>query len=117
MPGRPPTNPVALNLQLLPDATRYVVTPEVEKNMEFHRQLVRGQGFYQSLVRSAPAQPTSPTRQTFTVDSLKEINLLDFDGKIVEALLAEVLEHDQYRFWAYMSARPIGLGLITAVSF
>lgn len=102
----------------------------VERNMTLHRALLRGQGFYEEMV--SPDDIASLTAAMeglsldnvvtslapkFTVASLPVVNFLDFQEDMVVALLAEALPEVRARFHQYMTERPLGLGLITAVSF
>jgi hypothetical protein len=49
---------------------------------------------------------------------LPNVNLMRFENEVfLEDLLTEILECDRERFRQYFTERPLGLGLITAVSF
>ncbi len=73
--------------------------------MLLHRCLVQGAGFFEW---------TKVTRQV----SMPTVNLLDFgDSFLADAIVQEALPLDQARFRGYLSNRPLGCGLLIAVSF
>lgn len=72
-----------------------------------HRSLLLGHGFFEWMT-----QTTTVPRQ------LPIVNFLDVeDTKYTDALLGEALPQDRARFRQYLSKRPLGLGLMTAVCF
>lgn len=81
---------------------------DIRFKMALHRALLRGNGFYDLLVRDEPYD-RAPRR-------LPIVNYLDIDDGFITALLLEVLPEDRTRFYSYMSRRPLGLGCIAAVS-
>lgn len=65
---------------------------------------MQGGGFYQWMHDTSPSRP------------LPSVNFFDVpDAAFVDAVVAEALPGDRERFRAYMSNRPLGLGLIIAV--
>lgn len=83
--------------------------------MSLHRDLLRGTGFYDTILGKVPPGPSleslsSPAR------SLPVVNLLGADEDYIKALMQETLPEDRARFQTYLSERPLGLGIITAVS-
>ncbi|OPB40624.1 hypothetical protein A0O28_0007040 [Trichoderma guizhouense] len=79
---------------------------DIRFKMALHRALLRGNGFYDLLVRDQPYD-RAPRR-------LPIVNYLDIDEGFITALLLEVLPEDRTRFYSYMSRRPLGLGCIAA---
>ncbi|KAL2693693.1 hypothetical protein Neosp_000254 [[Neocosmospora] mangrovei] len=96
-PGKQPTNSIAGGRD------------EVDFKMSLHRDLVRGTGFYDTLLGNVPSDPSPENLGR----SLPVINLLGTDQGRVEALMHEVLPQDRARFQTYLSERSLGLGLIT----
>ncbi|PNP55868.1 hypothetical protein THARTR1_04088 [Trichoderma harzianum] len=80
--------------------------PDIRFKMALHRALLRGNGFYNLLVRDEP-HGRAPRR-------LPVVNYLDTDHGFIAALLLEVLPEDRTRFYNYMTKRPLGLGCISA---
>ncbi|KAF5004159.1 hypothetical protein FDECE_9373, partial [Fusarium decemcellulare] len=91
---------------------------EVKFRMNLHRDLVRGTGFYDTLIRGTSADrhhscsgdssvPTGPR-------SLPVVSLLDTDEDRIKSLMQEALPDDRARFYNYLHERPLGLGIITA---
>lgn len=122
-----PTNPIARGL---PKSSKEVVAPDqmsltanVLKDMNLHRAVMCGKGFWQWMNQSGPEKLTLHGHMAQTsvteLQHLPVVNFLDFpsdkDNKLAEAVTAEVLEEDRVRFRAYMSKRSLGLGLLTAV--
>ncbi|EEU46665.1 uncharacterized protein NECHADRAFT_79480 [Fusarium vanettenii 77-13-4] len=99
-PGKQPTNSIG------------GARDEVDFKMSLHRDLVRGTGFYDTLLGYVPSGP-SPEPLGNLSRSLPVINLLGTDQDRVEALVHEVLPQDRARFQTYLSERPLGLGVIT----
>lgn len=74
--------------------------------------LLRGNGFWKFMV-----PPRGSTSNQSQIRWLPGQNFLDLnDANLVRAILAEALSQDRERFGRYLSARPLGLGLITGVS-
>jgi len=48
---------------------------------------------------------------------LPTVNFLDIDPSHADAIIMEALEEDRPRFRRYLSDRPLGLAMITAVSY
>lgn len=95
---------------------------EVRDRMDLHRALLRGQGFYEWMSKPAPrgieeAMEAASLDATPALRPLPVINFLDgMDKKLADAIVAEALPQDQDRFRRYLEHRPLGLGIITAVS-
>lgn len=124
-PGARPTNPKArgYNLHAGPDASRLVqqdaanVATDVGFHMALHRDLVRGLGFYDTLRRRQAALAPEPLEAPLPpLLGLPVTSFLPADAALVEAILEEALPQDRTRFREYLAQRPLGLGLITAVS-
>lgn len=126
-----PSNPVRWGLPS-PDARANKRTPlteeqrailaKVKDNMELHRALVRGNGFYDWMVKK-PLESIVDTMSSLSVADtastcrpLPCVNFLDFRDKArAQAIVNEALPDDRNRFRAYLSKRPLGLGIITGV--
>ncbi|RTE74323.1 hypothetical protein BHE90_011229 [Fusarium euwallaceae] len=87
---------------------------EVDFRMSLHRDLVRGTGFYDTMLAAGFEGPSlKPLRNT--ARSLPVVNLLGTDEARVNALVEEGAHpDDRVRFQTYLSERPLGLGVITA---
>jgi len=81
----------------------------IEDRMELHRSLMCGTGFYEWMTRAG--RGTNSKQQIPTVDFLSGPN-----DRYIDALIDEALPHDRTPFLRYMSDRPLGLGIITAVN-
>lgn len=107
------------------------VSLDVAFKMRLHRGLVRGTGFYNTLTDpefdnllaklQASEDITAGMRVLSTNDSaaaprLPSVSLFNFDVDYRDALLSEIYEPDRGRFLRYMTDRPLGLGIMTAVS-
>lgn len=95
--------------------------------MALHRALLRGNGFYDVLV---PKQSVS----TDFVEALEDkeggqskdapalprrlpvVNLVDIPAEHLDALFQEAMRGDRQRFAKYLSERPLGVGVVLAVS-
>ncbi|KAM0218236.1 hypothetical protein ACHAQI_001423 [Fusarium lateritium] len=93
--------------------------------MSIHRDLLRGDGFYNTMVQSAPSaadiesgmKELGLTQQgkRMRLQTLPSVNFLDGpDAEWVDALMMEALEDDRQRFRRHLSQCPLGLVLITA---
>lgn len=89
--------------------------------MALHRDLMRGTGFFGTLLGSDMATPTDRLRSTSIADapaashSLPLLNYLDINHeRYAKFLVEEALPQDRDRFEAYLSARPLGLALIAS---
>lgn len=72
---------------------------------------MRGTGFYDWMTR------VSPEESALAFRPLPAVNFLNGrDDKYVDALMEEAPAQDRVPFCHYLSNRPLGLGLITAVS-
>ncbi|KAF6807005.1 DNA helicase [Colletotrichum musicola] len=73
--------------------------------MHLHRCVMGGRGFFDWMC-DTDASPGRP---------LPSVNFFDIsDSAFVDAVVAEALPGDRKRFRAYLSDRPLGLGMITA---
>ncbi|KAL6861020.1 hypothetical protein J3F83DRAFT_767824 [Trichoderma novae-zelandiae] len=80
---------------------------QVKDRMMLHRALVRGNGFYDWMVGAPKSEATCRP--------LPSVNYLEFDDDVrAEAIVNEALPQDRVRFRAYLSSRPLGLGIIAA---
>lgn len=132
-PDARPTNPVVFGMpKENKDAQGgWVPIPDdVRFRMDLHRALLRGNGFYDVLVRSPDevdqlAEALAKTDLSADMDladvgslllpkRLPVIDLIELPEDHLNALLEEVLPLDRARFVKYMSERPLGLGCITA---
>lgn len=98
--------------------------------MAMHRDLVKGTGFFETLRRRqvvlrgglrgglnyAMASLKIDDGPTQPLPALANVSYLPEAEDLVQALLEEALPEDRVRFRGYLSSRPLGLGLITAVS-
>ncbi|RMJ15390.1 hypothetical protein CDV36_004908 [Fusarium kuroshium] len=91
-----------------------VALNEGVNQMSLHRDLVRGTGFYDTMLAAGFEGPSlKPLRNT--ARSLPVVNLLGTDEARVNALVEEGAHpDDRVRFQTYLSERPLGLGVITA---
>ncbi|KAL7931497.1 P-loop containing nucleoside triphosphate hydrolase protein [Trichoderma chlorosporum] len=101
------------------------IPSDVKFKMALHRALLRGNGFYDVLVRGVDDGPYGVDNLANDFDNahlgkswaprrLPVVNLLDLDQDVLTALLHDVLPEDRTRFYNYMSERPLGLGCISA---
>ncbi len=91
--------------------------------MTLHRDLMRGTGFYNTLQGDGMTEVTELLRAANLEDSEKParpaslpvLNYLDINHEqYSEFLVEEVLPQDRARFAAYLSARPLGLALVSS---
>ncbi|PKK42305.1 hypothetical protein CI102_12899 [Trichoderma harzianum] len=110
--------------------SRVPIPEDVKFRMDLHRALLRGNGFYDVLVRSsdevdqlAEALATAHIDADVNIadlgnlllpDRLLVSDLITLPDEHLTALMEEVLPEDRTRFIKYMSERPLGLGCITA---
>ncbi|RSL45743.1 hypothetical protein CEP54_014155 [Fusarium duplospermum] len=87
---------------------------EVDFKMSLHRDLVRGTGFYDTMLAAGFEGPSfEPLRNA--ARPLPVVNLLGTDNARVNALMEEGAHpDDRARFQTYLSETPLGLGVITA---
>ncbi|TPX18980.1 uncharacterized protein E0L32_011373 [Thyridium curvatum] len=113
-PGSEPTNLAAL-VDLPP--------PAILDRMELHRTLLRGTGFYAWMSQSAPAElglEDAMASMPINGSRLRPLPSWDFlrfrkdDPEYAQAILEEALGADRTRFNAYLTSRPLGIGIITA---
>ena len=117
LPGAVPTHP-------LPVMTTPDVRAEEEDRMDLHRAVLRGKGFYDWMTRPVPALDVADAMASLKLDAapafvrpLPVVNLLDVgDAEYADALIHEALPDDRVPFRQYLTARPLGIGIITAVS-
>ena len=111
---------------LAPDAKSF---PRSDKdlsfNMSLHRDVMQGTGFYDTLVNGTNnVEDLADKLGLMTLDgssapepaksrSLPVVSYLSIsDSSLSDAVVAEALEDDQDRLRAYLSSRPLGIGLI-----
>lgn len=125
-----PTNLEAYELGAesnLSEGDRRRVVADVKTKMQLHRGLLRGNGFYWFMAGKQPSvgdQDVTDAMGALSVSSavpalrpLPVVNFLDMNDKAYEdAVVEEALPADRQRFRAYLSTRPLGVGIITAVS-
>jgi hypothetical protein len=87
-----------------------------------HRALMQGAGFAKWM--TAPVMPSGiedMANLDLSRPSFRKLPTIDFlaveDVAYIACLQSLILEKDRARFFAYIRDRPLGLGLITAVSF
>lgn len=86
-----------------------------------HRLLFRGAGFADWMLVDGPADNVAMAKASLDrpiIRALPSMNYLDVEDKskpFVDALIAEALTGDQRRLRRYLSNRPLGLGMISAV--
>ncbi|KAL6699417.1 P-loop containing nucleoside triphosphate hydrolase protein [Trichoderma pleuroticola] len=101
------------------------VPQDVGFRMALHRALLRGNGFYDILVRGTDDGPYEVDNLASDFEhahlgesraprSLPVVNLLNLDHDHLTALLQDILPEDRQRFYNYMTERPLGLGCISA---
>ena len=125
-----PSNPVAQGMMKPKmDASgrpvrRFPIPEAIRFKMALHRDLLLGNGFYRSLRRMRPA-PSAVKHEELAEamgqldlgpKTLPVVNLLDVSAEHASALMEEALPADRTRLRQYLTARPLGLGAITAVS-
>jgi hypothetical protein len=118
-PQAAPSNPIACGIsRIMVEAAKVTHLPipnELKFKMALHRAVLRGNGFYDLLVRN-PDKIDVTKEKFMRRDCLPVVNLIDLPGEHIEALMQEALPADRQRFIKYLSERPLGLGCITAVS-
>lgn len=132
--GSEPSNPAAWGIPL--DKHGHILDPakmsteqklaldHVLTRMDIHRALLRGNGFYEVLVPQIPEATVeaigAQLQDLNLLEQMKELprtNFLDIEDKeYAECIVQEALPHDRDRFRAYLSDRPLDLGLISSVS-
>ncbi|KAG8352577.1 hypothetical protein FVEN_g9414 [Fusarium venenatum] len=94
-----------------------------ELAMMLHRDLLRGEGFYNTMVRSASSATDIESSMkklglnngSMRLQTLPSVNFLDGpDAKWVDSLMMEALEQDRHRLRRHLSHSPLGLVVITA---
>ncbi|PTB73133.1 hypothetical protein M440DRAFT_1362307 [Trichoderma longibrachiatum ATCC 18648] len=101
-------------------ANQAQVEAQLRDRMELHRAIVRGNGFYDCMVKTdAPRCIVEATSSLSLVGTdvlfrrLPCVNFLEFGDSVrAEAIVNEALPHDRDRFRAYLSNRPLGFGII-----
>lgn len=121
-PNATPTNVAAYGMptevQSTNPNTRPITVPtdaQIRFRMGLHRDLMRGTGFYPTWRLEAKRE--FPHFFDHEARSLPMTNFLETnDERYIEALMMEALPSDRAGFQKYLSKRPLGLGIITAVS-
>ncbi|KAL7943376.1 hypothetical protein V8C42DRAFT_359097 [Trichoderma barbatum] len=80
--------------------------------MSLHRDLVLGNGFFNTLRPTAGAAVQQHAQLT-TAFSLPVVNLFQVSQQLGSALMEEILPGDRKRLHAYLSRAPLGFGIIT----
>ncbi|KAM0249672.1 hypothetical protein ACHAQJ_008969 [Trichoderma viride] len=135
-PDAQPSNPVACGIPKkvveAAKVTRPPIPEDVKFKMALHRDLLRGNGFWDTLVRGTVntndegekvlskfrersvngVEVDKPWVQVQIRHCLPCINLISFPQEHLAALFDEVLPEDRHRFMRYLSERPLGLGVI-----
>lgn len=114
-PNAKPTNPVAFGFPASdPDDESQPVPFALQVWMSLHRDLLRGTGFWSTmLLIAANSKITADmVRSTFPAYDFLDVR----NDKLVDLLLDEALPNDRHRLRHYLSHRWLGLSLITAVS-
>ena len=96
--------------------------PESAFRMDLHRSLMRSTGFYDTLCKEIKSGNDTEDLSCMLADTflaepqrLPVLNFLDIVHKeYADALVAEALPQDRERFRAYLSDRPLALGLIAS---
>jgi hypothetical protein len=99
--------------------------PKVQDRMELHRMLLRGRGIWGWMTTkphdegslSAQVANTGLQERNLLLRKPPVVNFLDIPEELATAIVAEALPVDRARFRAYLSDRPFGIGIISAVSY
>jgi hypothetical protein len=111
-PDAEPTNPVACGIPN--DADPRAISPEIKDRMDLHQAVMLGDGFYKWMVHPDAVSLDKPGAK---LRRLPVVNFLAFDDKqYADAIVEEALPVDRNRFRRYLSDRPLGIGIIIAVS-
>ena len=128
-PDAPPTNPGACG-----QSNGEGVPEQLAFHMAIQRDLMRGAGFYETLcghiVDFDSEEDENRLREALAAIDLEEDNddmflpkklpvfdMMALPDGYLEELMKEIEEDVRRRFIEYMSHRPLGLAIITAVSF
>ncbi|KAF7559871.1 hypothetical protein G7046_g4292 [Stylonectria norvegica] len=109
-----PTNPFVVHgvdpASIEQTITTWPIPPKAQLDMAIHRDLVRGCGFYSTLV--GDIRRVNDKR----VDNLLPVvnYLRDVPSDYIDALLRNILPGDRARFQRYISETPAGLAIIAA---
>ncbi|KAM0282168.1 hypothetical protein ACHAO9_010313 [Fusarium lateritium] len=106
------------------DPCRETLRPSEIVAMNLHRDLMRGDGFWKTMVASASGMQQldegmaklgiNNQGKQMSLETLPSVNLLRGSDEWINTLMTEALEVDRTRFRRYLSDCPLGLGLITA---
>lgn len=128
IPGAPGTNSQFLGC----DDDAPIVSPAIGRRMKFHSSLLEGTGFYEALTEQSrhldldsarttrdivDAMEAWEFKQDITSSHLPSGPLLKMEPEYQASLLRGIYEPNRDRFLKYMLDRPLGLGILTAVSF
>lgn len=128
--GARPSNPEVWGMPTEEANPSAHIPEHVVFNMKLQRDLLRGTGFYKTLcghmVNLDDVSAEDLLSKTLAATHLDDSDLLSKRLPIVDflelpetyllSLMEEVLPADRERFIRYMSKRPLGLGIVTAVS-
>lgn len=98
------------------------VSEDLKFKMALHRDLLRGNGFYDTLVPRViedlgKINLNNDEAKAVLPRHLPVVKFIKLDKDHVNALFEEVALADRHRFCKYLSSRPLGLGCITGVSY
>ncbi|KIL93205.1 hypothetical protein FAVG1_03182 [Fusarium avenaceum] len=92
--------------------------------MSLHRDFMRGDGFWNTMVASANGMQQldegmaklgiNNQGKQMRLETLPSVNLIRGSDEWIDVLMTEALEVDRTRFRRYLSNCPLGLGIITA---
>jgi hypothetical protein len=136
-----PSNPIACGMPKQVAEAAKVGRPPIPEDLKFkmalHRDLLRGNGFWDTLIPRVDSEADEADEADELAEDLEKthleesdkpqaelpplrllpvVNLLDLPQEHYEALMQETLPADRQRFSKYLSAAPLGLACITAVS-
>ncbi|KAL7904675.1 WD40-repeat-containing domain protein [Trichoderma velutinum] len=86
------------------------ISSNTKFKMNLHRDLVLGNGFFNTLQSDAEIQPPM---QFAHAHSLPTVNLLPESQPTINALMEDVVHSDREKLRAYLSRVPLGFGLVT----
>ncbi|KAM0257022.1 hypothetical protein ACHAQJ_004617 [Trichoderma viride] len=118
--GLPDPDYKAARRTQLTDAQRQNLTL-LKDRMDLHRALLRGNGFYDWMTKRQTQSINKNVASLSSADTSVEcrpLPVVNFLGKVdktrADAIVNEALPEDRDRFRAYLSHRPLGLGIIAA---
>ncbi|KAK4083734.1 uncharacterized protein Triagg1_1396 [Trichoderma aggressivum f. europaeum] len=102
-------------LQFDPKAARQVsgATSPMDFNMSLHRDLLLGNGFFETYKSLRERAETQPWMRLARNRPLPAVNLLPESQNVIDALMEDVVPSDRKRLCTYLSRVPLGFGLVT----